>query len=143
MLLSIAYKMDGDKLMAEKYAAISNIAMLRSSGKITALGANKNLQAPKSSDLIMHLKQLQALASQANLNLASDASQPLLAETTNAVESARAYADVRLTEGEKDELLIDLAEYLLKENFSQFADHTLKEIHDRENIRYLQCLAQI
>jgi hypothetical protein len=29
MLLSIAYKMDGDKLMSEKYAAISNIAMLR------------------------------------------------------------------------------------------------------------------
>lgn len=31
MLLSIAYKMDGDSLMAEKYAAISNIALLRES----------------------------------------------------------------------------------------------------------------
>lgn len=66
----------------------------------------------------MHMKNVQALASQANLGLASDASQPKLEDVTNNVESARAYADVRLTEKEKDELLIDLAEYLLKENFS-------------------------
>jgi hypothetical protein len=51
------------------------------------------------------------------LGLNSDASQPVISENNN-VESAKAYADVRLTEREKDELLIDLAEYLLKENFS-------------------------
>jgi hypothetical protein len=110
--------MDGDKLMAEKYAAISAIAMLRSQGKITALGANKNLQAPKSAELVMQIKHIQALASQANLGLNSDASQPVITENNNNVESAKAYAGVRLTEREKDELLIDLAEYLLKENFS-------------------------
>lgn len=77
------------------------------------------------------------------MGLASDASQPKLEDVSNNVESARAYSDVRLSEKEKDELLIDLAEYLLKENFSQFADHTLKEIHDRGNIRYLECVASI
>lgn len=38
MLLSIAYTMNGDSLMAEKYAAISQVAQLRDMGRLPPLG---------------------------------------------------------------------------------------------------------
>jgi len=49
-------------------------------------------------------------------------------ELTNEVESARAYQLVRLSDREQDELLFNLAEYLLKENYSQFAQSTLQRV---------------
>jgi len=41
MLLSIAYTMNGDSLMAEKYEAISNIAQLREQGRVANVGQSK------------------------------------------------------------------------------------------------------
>ena len=52
MLLSIAYGMDGDTFMAEKYKAISNLMQLRSLGRVGEVGTNRESQVPKSSKLI-------------------------------------------------------------------------------------------
>lgn len=57
---------------------------------------------------------------------------------TNNVESARAFQLVRLSDREQDELAFDLAEYLLKENYAQFAQTALMKVQDRGNIRYLE-----
>jgi len=55
--------------------------------------------------------------SQNPANLASEGSAAVI-EITNNVDSSRAFQLVRLTDREQDELLFDLAEYLLKENYS-------------------------
>ena len=52
MLLSIAYGMDGDTFMAEKYKAISNLMQLRSLDRVGDVGLSKETQMPKSSKLI-------------------------------------------------------------------------------------------
>jgi hypothetical protein len=43
MLLSIAYTMSSDSLMSDKYAAISEIAQLRESKRLPALGQAKEM----------------------------------------------------------------------------------------------------
>jgi len=58
-----------------------------------------------------------ASMSQNPANLASEGSAAVI-EITNNVDSSRAFQLVRLTDREQDELLFDLAEYLLKENYS-------------------------
>lgn len=49
MLMSIAYGMNGDVYMAEKYKAISNLEQLRSMGKIHKSGQSYDKSCPKSS----------------------------------------------------------------------------------------------
>ena len=49
MLLSIAYQMDGDSFMADKYKAISNLMQLRSLERVPAAGTSKETLVPKSS----------------------------------------------------------------------------------------------
>ena len=56
MLLSIAYAMDGDTFMAEKYKAISNLMQLRSLERIQNAGTSKDNLIPKSSDLMVNVK---------------------------------------------------------------------------------------
>jgi hypothetical protein len=47
--MSIAYGMNGDSYMAEKYKAISNLEQLRSMGKIPRSGQSYEKNCPKSS----------------------------------------------------------------------------------------------
>ena len=49
MLLSIAYQMDGDSFMAEKYKAISNLMQLRNLGRVPEAGQSREKLEPKSS----------------------------------------------------------------------------------------------
>jgi len=44
---------------------------------------------------------------------------------------------------EEDEVLISLAEYLLDENFAEFAKSTISLVADKENFKYLGCLARV
>lgn len=60
MLLSIAYTMNGDSLMAEKYEAISNIAQLREQGCVANVGQSKEQNKPKASALSQMLKDTKA-----------------------------------------------------------------------------------
>lgn len=46
MLLSIAYQMDGDSFMAEKYKAISNLMQLRSLGRVPEAGSSRDKSTP-------------------------------------------------------------------------------------------------
>jgi len=46
-------------------------------------------------------------------------------EPSNNVESANAFSKIRLSATEEDEVLIDLAQFLLKENLSEFADNCI------------------
>lgn len=39
--------------------------------------------------------------------------------------------------------MTELAEYLLKENYSTFAQSTLQKVSNRTNLRYLSCQAQL
>ena len=51
MLLSIAYHMNGDTFMSEKYKAISNLMQLRELGKIPPVEEMKDGWLPKASHL--------------------------------------------------------------------------------------------
>lgn len=64
MLLSIAYQMDNDSFMSEKYKAISNLMQLRQLGRVPAVGNSKDGSKPKSSDLaVTNIKVLSPNAS--------------------------------------------------------------------------------
>ena len=51
MLLSIAYQMDGDSFMSEKYKAISNLMQLRQLNRVPVAGTVKENSVPGSADL--------------------------------------------------------------------------------------------
>lgn len=40
-------------------------------------------------------------------------------------------------------MLIDLAQYLLKENLSEFAESCIQRVEDKQNFNYLGCVAKI
>ena len=52
MLMSIAYAMNGDSLMADKFKAISFLEQLRSAGRVPKAGANYEGNMPKSSSIL-------------------------------------------------------------------------------------------
>ena len=117
MLLSIAYGMDGDTFMAEKYKAISNLMQLRSLDRVNDVGTSKDTLIPKSSVL----QAAHAIKSPPpSLTPALDESQEKPGPT-NEVDSAPGYNNVRLNPEEQDEVLISLGEYLLDENLAEFA----------------------
>lgn len=121
MLLSIAYQMDGDSFTSEKYKAISNLMQLRQLNRVPPAGCSKEKLVPKSSALATaNMKVL-------NLNASTPAMDPTqsIDDPSNIVESAHAYNNVRLSDKEQDEVLIELAEFLLKENLSNFAESCL------------------
>jgi len=64
-------------------------------------------------------------------------------EPSNEVQSANAYQNIRLTDVEQDEVLIDLAQYLLSENMSEFAESCISRVEDKQNFNYLGCVAKI
>lgn len=64
-------------------------------------------------------------------------------EPSNIVESAHGFQNCRLTDTEQDEVLIDLAHYLLKENLTAFAENTVTRVEDKQNFNYLGCVAKI
>lgn len=64
-------------------------------------------------------------------------------EPSNIVESANGFQNCRLTDTEQDEVLIDLAHYLLKENLTAFAENTVTRVEDMQNFNYLGCVAKI
>lgn len=118
MLLSIAYQMDGDTFMSEKYKAISNLMQLRLLNRVPPVGCTRSKIVPKSSSLATaNMKTLAVNSS----TPAMDPSQSI-EEASNLVESAPAYGNVRLSDREEDEVLIELAQFLLKENLSEFAE---------------------
>lgn len=140
MLLSIAYQMDGDSFMADKYKAISNLMQLRSLGRVPAAGSSRESLVPKSSQLATaNIKVLSANASTPGM----DPSQEERKEVTNDVESAPAFLNIRLTDVEVDEVLVDLAQYLLSENMSEFAESCIQRVEDKQNFNYLGCVAKI
>ena len=59
------------------------------------------------------------------------------------VDSANAFGNTRLTDAEQDEVLIDLAQYLLSENLSEFAESCIQRVEDKQNFNYLGCVAKI
>lgn len=139
MLLSIAYQMDGDSFMSDKYKAISNLMQLRQLDRVPAAGTAKESLVPKSS----------ALATENMRPLAPTSSTPAMDasekdnEPSNLVESANAFSNIRLSGTEEDEVLIDLAQFLLKENLSEFADSCAQRVEDKQNFNYLGCVAKI
>lgn len=52
MLMSIAYAMNGDNYMAEKFKAISSLAQLRSLDRVRKSGKTYEFNQPKTSELI-------------------------------------------------------------------------------------------
>ena len=97
--------MDGDSFMADKYKAISNLMQLRSLSRVPEAGTSKDNLVPKSSDLAnANIKVLQANASSPAMDPSQTQDEP-----SNDVESAKAFQNIRLTDVEQDEVLIDLA----------------------------------
>ena len=140
MLLSIAYQMDGDSFMADKYKAISNLMQMRSLARVPEAGSSRESLVPKSSDLAnANIKVLSPNASTPGI----DPTLPQDQEPTNEVTSANAYQNIRLTDVEQDEVLIDLAQYLLSENMSEFAESCISRVEDKQNFNYLGCVAKI
>ena len=87
MLLSIAYQMDGDSFMADKYKAISNLMQMRSLSRVPEAGTSKDSLVPKSCDLAnANIKVLSQNASQPAMGEAPEPAEP-----TNEVQSAHAY----------------------------------------------------
>ena len=87
MLLSIAYQMDGDSFMAEKYKAISNLMQLRSLDRVPSVGTSKINLVPKSSKLaIDNIKILHPNSSTPAMDSAQSPHEP-----TNDVESIPAF----------------------------------------------------
>lgn len=83
---------------------------------------------PKSSDLAnANIKVLTAQSS----SPAMDPSQTIADEPSNSVESAKAFYNTRLTDVEQDEVLVDLAQYLLSENMSEFAESCISRVEDK------------
>lgn len=139
MLLSIAYQMDGDSFMADKYKAISNLMQLRSLNRVPDSGTSKTNLVPKSSELATaNIKVLTTNASQPGMEPSQNADEP-----TNEVESAKAFQNIRLTDVEQDEVLISLAQYLIGENMSEFAESCISRVEDKQNFNYLGCVAKI
>lgn len=98
MLLSIAYQMDGDSFMSEKYKAISNLMQLRSLDRVPATGTAKDLSVPKSSQLATeNMKPLAPTSSTPAMDASDSANEP-----SNLVESAHAYSNIRLSAIEED-----------------------------------------
>ena len=125
--------------MAEKYKAISNLMQLRSLERLPSVGTSKVNLIPKSSKLAMeNIKVL-------NANSSTPAMDPTQShrEPTNDVESANAFSNIRLTDQEQDEVLISLAQYLLSENMSEFAESCIGRVEDKQNFNYLGCVAKI
>lgn len=121
MLLSIAYQMDNDSFMSDKYKAISNLMQLRQLGRVPAVGSSKGGAKPKSSDLaVSNIKTLSPNSSTPAMDPSQDKD-----EASNVVESAHAFSNIRLTDNEQDEVLIELAKYLISENMSEFAESTI------------------
>jgi len=116
MLLSIAYAMDGDTFMAEKYKAISNLMQLRSLERVGEVGTSRETLVPKASALMCNVKAAPPTSQTPALDESQEKPGP-----TNEVESAPGYGNVRLSPEEQDEVLIGLAEYLLDENMAEFA----------------------
>lgn len=55
MLMSIAFAMSGDALMADKYNAISNLEQLRAREKVLKAGSSYEFNFPKSSAIMQHI----------------------------------------------------------------------------------------
>jgi DTW domain-containing protein YfiP len=64
-------------------------------------------------------------------------------EMNNCVESSPAYGLTRLSPQEQDDLLVELAAYLLKETYSTFAQSTLQKVANRTSLKYLSCQATL
>lgn len=64
-------------------------------------------------------------------------------DMNNNVDSAPAYGLTRLSPQEQDDLLVELAAYLLKENYSTFAQSTLQKVSNRTSLKYLSCQATL
>jgi len=154
MLLSIAYQMNGDTFMADKYKAISNLEQLRQLGRLPSAGESKGELEPKSSVLWSLIKPPQPTQSppvtgkDAKSHKADDHqnethdsgfAEPL----TNQVESVSAYKEIRLTEEEQDAALLNLAEYLLDERLAEFAQNCLHQVSNHEEFNYLHCCARV
>jgi len=139
MLLSIAYQMDGDSFMADKYKAISNLMQLRSLDRVPIAGTSKENLVPRSSKLATeNIKVMNPNSSTPGM----DATQTI-EDHSNEVESAHAFSNIRLSDQEQDEVLIDLAQYLISENMSEFADSCIGRVEDKQNFNYLGCVAKI
>ena len=139
MLLSIAYQMDGDSFMSEKYKAISNLMQLRQLDRVPVAGASKEQSIPQPSKLATD--NIKVLSPNSSTPAMDPSQEPT--DVTNVVESAHAYKNVRLTDTEQDEVLIDLAKYLISENLSEFAESCIQRVEDKQNFNYLGCVAKI
>ena len=120
MLLSIAYQMDGDSFMSEKYKAISNLMQLRQLNRVPVAGTCKENSVPGSADLAT--ANIKVLSPNSSTPAMDPSQEEASKEPSNVVESANAFKNVRLTDTEQDEVLIDLARYLISENLSEFAE---------------------
>jgi hypothetical protein len=58
---------------------------------------------------------------------------------TNEVESAPAFLNIRLTDEEQDEVLLDLGKFLLDKNLAEFADSSIAWVEDKMNFKYMEC----
>jgi hypothetical protein len=54
-----------------------------------------------------------------------------------------AYKGKRLSNPEKDAVMLDLAKSLLEENLCEFAGHILKNVNDQTSFEFLSCKGQM
>ena len=65
------------------------------------------------------------------------------AAPTNEVESAPAFQNIRLTDEEQDEVLLDLGKFLLDKNLAEFAESSIAWVEDKMNFKYMECQAKV
>ena len=105
--MSIAMMMNGDQNMAEKYKAFSQIMQIR---KLN-LFSEEDLD-PKSANFMAGIKPPTAATPGAE----GDQKPP----PTNNITSSPAFGDIRLSAEQEDEILLEVADYLISENYAQF-----------------------
>ena len=140
LLLSIAYQMNGDSVMGEKYRATGNLMKMRELARVPNATEAKTEGNPKASQLIQQMKAFAPTQSQMTVEGGSESNEH---QVTNEVDSIPGFKNVRLSPEEQDEVLISLAQFLLDNYLSEFAEQTLQNIDDKSSFKYLGCLARV
>ena len=126
--------------MGEKYRATGNLMKMRELNRVPNATEAKIEGNPKASQLIQQLKAFAPTQSQMTVENGSESNEP---QVTNEVESIPGFKNVRLSPEEQDEVLISLAQFLLDNYLSEFAEQTLQNIDDKTSFKYLGCLARV
>lgn len=131
LLLSHAYKLQGDDLTSEKFKAQAWISKMREVGKVTEVGKSKEA-VPKASTSMMKFQQAQQQQAQVTENQSQDGSSG-----NYEVPSQVAFDGQRLNSADQDAVYIELSKYLLDETLYVLAKDCLEYIEDKNTFDFL------